>query len=80
MSLTRTLPLRPGKAARAAAAAIWNPDPSDNFWDVGICKDILEISLGYPFFKRYPWDIPNLSYFFNIHWQSLESRYPGLIL
>jgi hypothetical protein len=44
---------------------IWNPYPSDNFRDFGICHDIPGISLGFPFFKRYSWDIPDLSHFCN---------------
>jgi hypothetical protein len=46
-------------------SGIWIPDPSDNFWDFGICQDIPGTSLGHPFFKRYPRDIPGISHFYN---------------
>ncbi len=37
------------------------PTPRITFGILGYVR----ISLGYPFFKRYPWDIPDLSYFCN---------------
>jgi hypothetical protein len=54
-SVRRAAPRGPGATA-TRGSDIWNPDPSDNFWDFGIrqdihfSKDILGISLTYPIF------------------------------